>query len=512
LLAAIVDSSDDAIVSKNLKSVVTSWNSGAERVFGYSADEMIGRSIDVLFPEDRWQEEAEILDQILKGNRVEHFETVRRRKDGTLIDVSLTISPIRNAHGKIVGASKIARDITAQKQAHRKLKEAHDELKRVDRMKVEFLATLSHELRTPLTAIVGWIQMLKDDPNPDDLDQGLQIIERNVRVQAQLIEDLLDMSRIETGKISLDMQRVDVATVVFAAIETIRPAAESKDIRLTSGFGSLGGAVWGDKNRLQQVVWNLLSNAVKFTPPQGRIHVSVEHANSRVEISVADSGQGIAPDFLEHVFDRFRQADSSITRRYGGLGLGLAIVKNLAELHGGSITAHSAGVGHGSTFTVSLPLLPAALEPSDGTLTSRRKKADDESYAERELTGVRVLVVDDEVDSGDIVKRILQRHGAEVRTATSMDGALAEFGEFHPHMVISDIGMPGHDGYDLIRRLRELPGGEAVPAVALTALARSEDRMTALRAGFQLHVSKPIDAAELIAIVQNLAARRMKSG
>ena len=507
LLAAIVDSSDDAIISKNLQSVVTSWNAGAERVFGYPAEEMIGQPIDRLFPKDRLQEEAEILSRIQKGERVEHFETVRRRKDGTLIDVSLTISPISDASGKIVGASKIARDISEQKRDHRRLKEAHDELKRMDRMKVEFLATLSHELRTPLAAILGWIQMLKDDPNQDDLEQGLEIIERNVRVQAQLIEDLLDMSRIETGKISLEMQRVDVATVAFAAIETIRPAAEAKEIRLTSAFGRLDGTVWGDRNRLQQVVWNLLSNAVKFTPPHGKVHVSVREADARVEISVADNGQGIAPEFLAHVFDRFRQADSSITRRYGGLGLGLAIVKNLAELHGGSVAAFSAGEGQGSKFTVSLPLLPT-LEQSDGMLTHRRKTIGDENPEERDLTGVKVLVVDDEVDTGDIVRRILQRNGAEVRTATSMNGALAQFGEFHPHMVISDIGMPEHDGYDLIRSLRSMPGGEAVPAVALTALARNEDRTTALRAGFQVHVSKPIDAAELIAIVQNLAARR----
>jgi len=509
LLAAIVDSSDDAIVSKNLQSIITSWNAGAERIFGYAAEEMIGRKIDILFPPDRLQEETEILSRIQKGQRVEHFETIRKHKNGSLIDVSLTISPIRDASGVVVGASKIARDISELKNSVRRLKEAHDELKRVDRMKVEFLATLSHELRTPLSAIVGWVQMLKEDPNPEDLKQGLQIIERNVRAQSQLIEELLDMSRIETGKISLDMQRVDLSTVVFSAIETIRPAAEAKEISLASDFAYSGGAVWGDRTRLQQIIWNLLSNALKFTPKQGKIHVVIEQVLSHVEVSVADTGQGIEPEFLEHVFDRFRQADASITRRYGGLGLGLAIANNLAELHGGNIKAESKGIGHGAKFTVRLPIVPA-LDPLLGNPLGPHNRPGPTS-GEDSLAGIKVLVVDDEADAGDIVKRILQRKGADVRTAASVSDALEEFGRFGPHIVISDIGMPEHDGYELIRELRKLPGGDAVPAVALTALAHSEDRANALRAGFQIHVSKPIDSAELISIVANLAARRNRS-
>jgi PAS domain S-box-containing protein len=507
LFTAIVDSSEDAIVSKDLHSIVMSWNKGAERTFGYPAEEMIGRSIVQLLPPDRLDEEAHILARLHRGERVEHYETVRRRKDGRLIDVSLTISPIRDATGVIVGASKIARDITEQKEALRKLAEANEELKRADRIKAEFLATLSHELRTPLNAILGWVQILKNGATAEDLAQGVPIIERNVRVQGQLIEDLLDMSRIEAGKISLDIQPVDLAEIVDASIETVRPAAQGKEIRLTWAFSSTGGIVIGDRNRLQQILWNLLINAVKFTPKGGRVHVVIERSNSHVDLSVTDSGQGIAPEFLGAVFDRFRQADSSTTRRHGGLGLGLSIVKHLTELHGGIVRAKSGGVGLGATFTISLPLQSVRSEP-EALAEVQRNAAVDEAATDADLKGVKVLVVDDEVDSAGIVKRILGRNGAEVRTANSMEEALTKFAQFAPHVVLTDIGMPGHDGYEFIARLRALPGGRTVPAVALTALARSEDRTRALRAGFQLHVPKPVDSAELIAVVQNLAALR----
>ena len=320
LYEAIVDSSDDAIVSKDLHSTIMSWNKGAERVFGYSAEEMIGESIIKLLPPDRPNEEAQILARLQRGERVEHFETRRQRKDGRVIDVSLTISPIRSSEGVIVGASKIARDITEQKAALRKLAETHEQLQRADRVKTEFLTTLSHELRTPLNAILGWVQILKDGATEEDIVQGIPIIERNVRVQSQMIEDLLDMSRIEAGKVSLDVQRVDLAAVVGAGIETVRPAAKAKNIRLTSAFASVNGIVMGDKDRLQQIFWNLLANAVKFTPKNGRVHVVIKRIDSHVAIDVTDTGQGIAPEFLGQVFDRFRQADATTTRRYGGLG------------------------------------------------------------------------------------------------------------------------------------------------------------------------------------------------
>jgi PAS domain S-box-containing protein len=506
LLAAIIDSSEDAIVSKTLESIVTSWNKSAERIFGYTAEEMIGQPISRLFPTDRLEEEPAIVKRIISGERVEHFETIRVRKDGTPIDVSLTISPVRDSHGKIVGASKIARDITEQKRAVRRLAEAHEDLKRADRLKIEFLATLSHELRTPLSAILGWIQLLKENATPADLEQGLEVIERNVRLQSQLIEDLLDLSRIEAGKVSLDVQQIDLAAAVNAAIQTVRHTAEAKDIRLTSTFADVEGTIMGDKNRLQQIVWNLLTNAIKFTPTHGRVQVVIQRVNSCVEISVTDTGQGIAPEFLEHVFDRFRQADASTTRKHGGLGIGLSIARQLAELHGGRLSVTSPGLGLGATFRLKLPMMSARhfpVSPAPGY----RNAVVDEATDGCGLTGVKVLAVDDDVDSVAVLERILRRSGAEVRTAHSMEEALAEFGRFEPDVVLSDIGMPGHDGFELISRLRALPGGGCVPTVALTAFARSEDRTRVLRAGFQMHLAKPVESHELVAVVQNLATR-----
>jgi len=295
--------------------------------------------------------------------------------------------------------------------------------------------------------------------------------------------------------------------VVIAAMDTVRPAADSKGVRLTSAFSSVPCVVMGDRNRLQQVVWNLLTNAVKFTPRDGRVHVCIERVNSHVAISVADTGKGIAPEFLSQVFDRFRQADASTTRKFGGLGIGLSIAKNLTELHGGVLAVSSPGIDKGATFTVQLPLMPVH-NNWDTTATDTRNAAVDEAVPRCDLAGVRVLAVDDEPDSLDIVERILRRAGAEVRTARSMEAAIAAFGNCWPHVVLSDIGMPHHDGYELITRLRALPGARSIPAVALTALARSEDRTRVLRAGFQMHLAKPVDSREVVAVVQNLASLR----
>jgi signal transduction histidine kinase len=467
---------------------------------------MIGQSIEKLFPADRLQEETLILSRLQKGERVDHFETIRQRKDGKLIDVSLTISPIRNAEGTIIGASKIARDITEQKIAQRRLAEAHEALKRADQMKTEFLTTLSHELRTPLNAILGWIQILKDNASPEDLAEALPIMQQSARTQLQLIEDLLDMSRIENGRMILDIQPIDLATVVGASIDSVRPAADAKGIRLHSTLSSVGGTVMGDQNRIQQIFWNLLSNAIKFTPKGGRIHVIIQRVNSSMEISVADNGYGIAPEFLAHVFDRFRQADGTTTRRHGGLGLGLSIVKHLVELHGGTVRVSSEGQGKGATFTVSFPL-QSARDESERTNLFSGPRTDDQPFRP-DLAGVKVLVVDDEEESVSIVQRLLERRGAEVRGSRSMKAALGEFAIFSPHVVVSDIGMPEHDGYELISCLRALPEGKAVPAIALTALARNDDRTRALRAGFQMHLPKPVDFTELVAAVRNLAAIR----
>jgi PAS domain S-box-containing protein len=508
LLAAIVDSSDDAIISKNLRGIVTSWNRAAERIFGYTPDEMIGQSILRLLPLHRRSEEDEILSRLQRGERVDHFETIRQRKDGTLIDVSLTISPIRNAEGEVVGASKIARDITAQKAASRQLVEAHEQLTRADRMKAEFISTLSHELRTPLTAIIGWIEILKEGATSDEIAEGIAVIDRNVRLQSQLISDLLDMSRIEAGKVSLDVQALDLPLVVEEAVNSARLPADAKGIRLTSAFANIDGVIMGDKNRIHQIVWNLLSNAIKFTPKGGRVHVTIERVNSHVEIAVADTGIGIKQEFLTQIFERFKQADASTTRKHGGLGLGLAIVKHLTELHGGTVYARSQGVDCGSTLVVVLPLV--SVRPENTRSASHRRNAEIDAGAnEQNLHGIKVLVVDDDADSVEIVGRILRRNKAEVRAAGSMNEALGVLQKFVPDVLLTDISMPDHDGYELLAQVRALPYGRSIPAVALTALARSEDRTRALRAGFQMHIGKPVAPPELLAVVRNLAHLRL---
>ncbi|MEO5676865.1 MAG: ATP-binding protein [Usitatibacter sp.] len=383
---------------------------------------------------------------------------------------------------------------------------------RANRMKDEFLATLSHELRTPLSAILGWAHLLRSRPVGEaEMKKGLETIERNARMQTQLIEDLLDMSRITSGKIRLDVQPLMPSTFIESALETVRPAADAKGVRLDSTLDPSAGPVSGDPGRLQQVVWNLLTNAIKFTPKGGRVQVTLERVNSHVEMSVADTGAGIAPEFVEHVFERFRQADSSTTRQFGGLGLGLAIVRNLIELHGGTVHARSAGIGKGATFTVHLPL--TAVHRTEGAVPREHPRALQvvlgADFKVVDLSGVSVVVVDDQPDARELVARILSECGAQVFIADGAETALALVESEHPHVLVSDIGMPEVDGYELLKRIRALgpERGGSVPAIALTAFARSEDRTRALRRGFQVHVSKPVEAAELIATVASVAGR-----
>ncbi|MEP7125388.1 MAG: ATP-binding protein [Byssovorax sp.] len=382
------------------------------------------------------------------------------------------------------------------------------ELERVGLMKDEFLATLSHELRTPLNAVLGWSELLLEQSTGDaELTQGLETIARNARAQAQLIEDLLDMNRIISGKIRLDVQRTDLSTVIDAAVEAVRPSAEAKGIRLRKIIDPMAGPVSGDPNRLQQVVWNLLSNAVKFTPKGGKVDVLLERVNSHVEIAVHDSGTGIDPSFLPHVFERFRQADASITRSAGGLGLGLSIAKQLVELHGGSIRVESPGEGQGATFVVSLPLQALREAPSRQHPTG--VKARPAAPIEIDLSGIKVLVVDDEKDARELVKHVLTRSKAQVVSASTADEGFALLQSERPDVLLSDIGMPIKDGYQLMREVRSLPEsrGGKTPAIALTAFARSEDRTKAMLAGYQLHLAKPLEPRELVAAIRSLAGR-----
>lgn len=830
-LAALIESADDAIVSKTLDGIVTSWNKGAERMFGFTAEEAVGRSITIIIPDDHLNEEAGILSRLRAGERVDHFETIRQAKDGRLLEISLTISPIKGPNGQIIGASKIARDITEQRQARRELDEASERLKlalaaarfgdwswdattdivnlsetaarifglpadsqmtwtemgnglhvedreraritveealanhtdydieyRVkrpnganawlsakgrgvydehgkvlgmlgfvqdistikdteetlreqaealrtlnevgklisaeldlhktvqavtdaatevtgarfgsffynvlteegasymlytlagvpreafahfsmpratdlfgptfrgegvvrigevkrdprygknspyfgmpeghlpvtsylavpvvsrsgevlgglffghpapnvfserdeivvaglasqaavamdnarlyetakkaraeaekaaaenerlyrqaeesSRLKEEFLATISHELRTPLSAILGWARMLRmGQLSEENAVKALDTIERNARAQAQLVDDLLDVSRIVTGKLRMDVQPADPNAFIDAAVEAVRPAAEAKGVRVQKVIDTGAVSIPGDPVRLQQVVWNLLSNAIKFTPRGGRVQIRSERVNSHLEIVVSDTGQGIAQDFLPHVFDRFRQADQKTSRQHGGMGLGLAIVRHLVEMHGGTVRAMSDGEGHGSTFTVMLPISPVyRVDPSGGRVhpAARDLLPPLEDDCADALKDLRILVVDDEADTRELLKQGLEYCGAHVSVLASAAEALDALISRVPDVLISDIGMPGVDGYDLIRQVRGLPPdrGGKVPAIALTAYTRTEDRLQSLRAGYDMHVPKPVELAELVAVAATVVRRK----
>jgi PAS domain S-box-containing protein len=524
-LAAIVDSSDDAIISKDLNGIIQSCNAAAERMFGYTADELVGHPVRMLIPPERQSEEDDILTAIRHGERVDHFETVRITKTGERLDISLTVSPVRDSSGNIVGVSKVAREITGQKRAAAELaaqrraleaalserdrllaaeRHARAEAERANRMKDDFVAIVSHELRTPLNAILGWTHlMMRGRRDQETLDRGLEIVARNTRMQAQLISDLLDISRIVSGKLRLEVEPVDLRSIIADAAAAVQDEARAKDIDVRLDLAESTPPVSGDPARLQQVVWNLLSNAIKFSSQGGRVTVTLRRRESMVQIAVADQGVGIRPDFLPHVFERFHQADRSITRRYGGLGLGLSIVKDLISLHGGTVRAESPGEGRGATFTVNVP--PASVHAPKASV------APDEPETGRSdavsLERLRVLVVEDEPDTQEFLSRLLESHGAAVTRAGSAAEALSRFRDNRPDILISDIGLPETDGYQLMQQIRDVSGaGSAgVPAIALTAYARAEDRTRALRAGYQVHIAKPVESSELVATVASLA-------
>jgi PAS domain S-box-containing protein len=530
-LAAIVESSDDAIVSKDLNGTITSWNKGAEKLFGYTAAEVIGRPITILIPPDRMDEEPQILERIRRGERVDHYETVRHRKDSKEIDISLTVSPVRDKAGRIIGASKIARDITERKRAEEALRTAYEqesaaraEAEAANHSKDEFLAMVSHELRSPLGAILGYNRILRERlPDEAQLKQPCDVIERNARTQLQLIEDLLDTARIVNGKLRLETRPLDINPVLADAVDMMRPTAEAKGVRLQIGDCGLQSAiVMGDAARLQQIVWNLLSNAIKFTPAGGQVELRAEHADGHIRINVSDTGKGIQPEFLPRIFERFRQIDPSSPRRHGGLGLGLALVKHLAELHGGKVEAVSEGVGRGATFTVTLPLaterdLIAAEPPALAAAAIGEIQSDDEAALPNGLTiaGMRVLVVDDQDDARAMLADLLSRYEAIVTTVASGAEALAVLSntanDARPDVLVCDIAMPMEDGYTALRRMRALEAARGVaasqriPAIALTALSGNEDRLRALSAGFQYHIAKPADPVELITVIANIA-------
>jgi PAS domain S-box-containing protein len=510
-LAAIVDSSDDAIVGKDLDSIITSWNGAAQRIFGYSAEEMIGQSVRLLIPDDRQHEEDDVLDRIKRGQRFEHYETVRRKKDGTLFPVSLTVSPVFNDQGVVIGASKIARDITERVRADEERRRLLELARAANRLKDEFLATLSHELRTPLNAIAGYARLMQGPlTDPDKQRRAVDTIVRNAASLTQMIEDVLDVSRIVSGKVRLDVQPVEMSTIIREAVETAQPAADAKNIRLDVIVDPRGTLVSGDPDRLRQILWNLCSNAIKFSDKGGRVQVRLERVDSHVEVTVTDNGLGISSEFLPHLFERFSQADAGIARQHGGLGLGLAICRHLVELQGGRISAQSSGLGQGSTFRVELPVRSVHARLDAGI---RRHPVTPSYSRERQvpdLTGVQILVVDDDQDSLALAREILETTGATVITADSALDALGKLRRNRANVLIADLGMPVMDGFALIAQVRGSADNaiREIPAAALTAFARSEDRVRAMESGFEVHLSKPIDPAELMATVAALARRK----
>ena len=682
-LAAIVDSAEDAIISKDLQGIIQSCNASAERLFGYAPGELVGQPVRILIPPDRQSEEDDILASLRAGGRIEHVETVRVTKDGRYVDVALTLSPVRDESGTIIGASKIARDITAMKHAeaervrllqenakvtetlndvgaivasdldrdkvvqavtdaatalttaeygaffynvvnetgeaytlytisgaHReafakfpmprntevfeptfkgmgavrsaditqdpryghnaphsgmprghlpvrsylavpvkgrrgdvigglffghpeigRFTEQHERLavgvaswasvalenarlymsvQEASRIKDDFLASLSHELRTPLNAILGYARILRSGiVAPEKRDKAVETIERNATSLTQIVEDVLDISRIVSGKIRLNVQPVEFPDVVQNAIDAITPAADAKGVRIETVLDPAAAPISGDPERLQQVLWNLLSNAVKFTKRGGRVQVRLERVHSHVEVAVSDTGIGIAPEFLPHVFERFRQADAGIARERGGLGLGLSIARQLTEMHGGTIDVSSGGVNQGATFRVKIPVMIVHPVRQETPRVHPRGSASGRSANVPSLRDVRVLAVDDEADALSLVSEVLHAAGASVRTACSADDAFKILDAEVPDVVIADLGMPHVNGFQFIDRLRRHPDSRVqnVPAAALTAYARSEDRTKALASGFQIHLAKPIDPAELVATVAALARR-----
>ena len=483
-------------------------NPAFARIYGRGTDELyedFRRLAEYVHEEERERARA-FWDKCRQGLTVEEYRIVR--PDGSLAWIRRRGFPIPDEEGKVEFRAGISEDITQEKHLQQERdrlldseRTARQMAERSSRLKDDFLATLSHELRSPLNAILGWVQILRMKPPASEvLNKAIEAIERNSHAQARLIEDLLDMSSIVSGKFRLEVQTVDLATLIQATVESVLPAAEAKEIRLQQVLDPLVGPIKGDPNRLQQVIWNVLSNAVKFTSKGGMIQVHLERVNSHCQISVSDTGCGIRPEFLPFVFDRFRQQDSTTTRTEGGLGLGLAIVKQLVEHHGGSVAVKSSGEGHGATFIIRLPITIAKSEAMEEVLPVVPPIGLDLS-----LEGVRILVVDDDADACAVLRRILEEQKASVDTVLSAAGALEKIRTDPPHVLISDVGMPEQDGYQFIAAVRGLESpARAIPAIAVTAFARPQDRIRALQAGYNMHVAKPINAIELVTVIVRL--------
>ncbi|MDB5297603.1 MAG: Chemotaxis protein methyltransferase CheR [Phycisphaerales bacterium] len=500
-LAAIVESSDDAIVSKTLTGVVTSWNKGAQRIFGYTAAEMVGRPISVLFPPERLNEEPQILARLHRGERVDHFETVRVTKDGRLVDVSVTISPVRDATGKIVGASKIARDITGRKQAERDLRAARDAAESANKAKDHFLSVLSHELRTPLTPVLAAVSLIQETPDlpAAELAGHVGMIRRNIETEARLVDDLLDVTRIARGKVRLQFEEVDAHAAVRNVVGMLQSDVDAKGLAVTLALRAKDHQVWADPGRFQQVLLNLLTNAVKFTPEEGTITVrTANEAGRSLKIEVSDSGAGIEPDVLPRLFRPFEQGERTVTRKFGGLGLGLSIVRSLVEMHGGSIAAASDGAGKGATFALRVGTVErdAARQAASPAMPAVPAAAADATKR------LRVLVVEDHDDTRKMLGLMLRSFGFDVTAAGTVREAVALADGQAFDLLLSDIGLPDGSGHDVMRHVR---GRQNIRGIALSGFGQDDDLRRSQEAGFEQHLTKPINLQTLREAVAPLA-------
>ena len=491
-LAAIVDSSDDAIVSKTLDGVITSWNRGAQRLFGYSAAEAIGQPIFLIVPSDRRAEEEGVLARIRAGDMVDHFETVRRRKDGTLVEISLTVSPVKDSRGRVIGASKIARDITQRKRVERERVAMFEEAQQANRAKDEFLAMLGHELRNPLGAISSAVRLLEPmDAVSERAGLARDVIARQTRHLARLVDDLLDVARVMTGKVLLERQPLDLAEVVSRHVTSLRTTGKMQDHLVTVQ----ASPVWVDADvvRVEQIVGNLVSNALKYTPAGGRITISVGRDNGYAVLSVQDTGVGMTPQLLSRVFDLFVQGERRLDRTQGGLGIGLTLVRRLVELHGGTVAAASDGPDHGSRFTVQLRAIST---PSVGARPSR---------VAGEVATRRILVIEDNDDARAMLRHLLETAGHEVHEAADGRRGLELALALRPDVALVDLGLPGLDGFEIARQLRVADERRAILLVAVTGYGAPEDRERSLLAGFDVHLVKPVDPEILAGVLARTA-------
>jgi PAS domain S-box-containing protein len=499
LLASIIESSDDAIISKSLDGVIQSWNTGAEQIFGYSAEEAIGRHISLIIPPDRIGEEDRIIASLRAGERIEHFETERLRADGTRLWVSLTISPIKDEDGRVVGASKIVRDVTRQRRAEADLRRLAADLSDADRRKNEFLAMLAHELRNPLAPISNAARALRlGSRDRDAVQAASEMLDRQIGQMARLVDDLLDMSRITRGRIELRKRRIELAPVVHQAVEAVRANYRNMNHDLAVSMPSRPLHLDADPARLAQVVGNLLNNACKFTDHGGHVWLSVEEASGAAVIRVRDTGVGIAAADLPRLFEMFTQVDTSLERSRDGLGIGLTLVKTLVEMHGGSVEARSDGLGHGSEFTVRLPLAADAREAAPAP----------QAVANATAPPRRVLIVDDNEDGAESLAMLLRFAGHQTWKAHNGVDAIALAERLRPDAVLLDIGLPRMNGYEACRQIREQSWGKDLILVALTGWGQEEDRRQSLDAGFNAHMVKPVDHDHLLEFLASLPPGR----